>query len=79
MYGGDKVDFNDGNGPGSILWIENIGKADGLLQVCIYQYFKVFLLSEFCWKVVCNFFSIAFIVRIIIEIPYHVLFAINSF
>jgi len=33
IYGGPTVDFGTGDGKGSVLWVENIGKADGLLQL----------------------------------------------
>lgn len=31
LYGGPTVDFGDG--PGSSVWVENAGQAEGILQV----------------------------------------------
>ena len=33
IYGGPSIDFGTGEGRGSVLWVENIDKADGLLQL----------------------------------------------
>eukprot|EP01041_Mallomonas_annulata_P002582 gene2582-5051_t len=39
IYGGPSIDFGLGEGPGSALWIENIGDAQGLLKEVFQDWF----------------------------------------
>ena len=48
VYGGPDVDF--GNGPGSILWVENINESDGLIMI-----FKEWFQSQQYQKVWHNY------------------------